>query len=169
MANKTLTQSRLKELLHYDPDTGVFTWRTNRSHIRIGDMAGAAHNRGYWQIQVDGRIYLAHRLAWMYVHGAFPIAGTDHINGVRHDNRIANLREATQAENHQNRSKQSNNNSGFIGVYWDSKRDKWCADIQAGKKRIRLGRFDAPESAHAAYLTAKAKLHTFNPTVRADD
>lgn len=163
-----LTQSRLKTLLNYDPDTGVFTWLgiTGR-RARTGDLAGTTHREGYRHVQVAGRRYQAHRLAWLYMTGAFPVAGIDHINGIRDDNRMINLREATQSENHQNRAKRSDNKSGFIGVSRDSGRQKWRAYIKIQKRNKHLGYFDSPEAAHAAYLAAKARLHTFNPTVRA--
>lgn len=162
-----LTQSRLKELLHYCPDTGVFTWQRARQGVRVGCVAGGIGGEGYRSIRVDGRNYLAHRLAWLYVYGEWPKDQIDHINGVKDDNRIANLREATNAENNQNLAMRSSNKSGFVGVHWHSRDRKWHANIRINMKRKFLGRFNTPESAHAAYLAAKAELHTFNPTVRA--
>lgn len=162
-----ITQERLKELLHYDAASGAFTWLIRTSNrIKIGDMAGTIHPRGYRHIRLDGKDYQAHRLAWLYVHGCFPAAGTDHINGVRDDNRIVNLREATHAENGQNRAMRSNNCSGFLGVFWHRKACKWMAQIRFEGKQKYLGLFESPESAHATYLAAKAELHTFNPSVR---
>ena len=118
-----LNQSRLKELLAYDPDTGVFTRlvKSNRN-VRIGAVAGTCDSKGYGQISVDGKLYRAHRLAWLWMTGAWPVAQLDHRNGVRHDNRWENLREATNGENNQNAAIRSNNTSGFMGVCWDSHR-----------------------------------------------
>lgn len=162
-----LTQSRLKQLLHYDPDTGVFTWLANRGRkAKTGGMAGSINTCGHRQIKIGGRAYMAHRLAWLYVHGAWPKDQTDHINGVRDDNRIANLREATQSENNQNVAMYSNNTSGFIGVSWFPATMKWKAQIKVNGGVKHIGYFDMPEAAHAAYLAAKAELHTFNPCVR---
>ena len=163
-----LTQSRLKQLLHYDPETGVFTWRVSPcNRVRTVSVAGSLGMKGYRRIRIDRSNYFAHRLAWLYMHGQFPCDKTDHINGVKDDNRIANLRAATDAQNSQNRAKQSNNTSGIPGVYWSSKNKKWCAMIGINRRRKYIGYFDDPEAAHAAYLAAKAELHTFNPTVRA--
>ena len=113
-----LTAERLREVLDYGPDTGVFTWkiRTN-SRVKVGDVAGALRPDGYIQISIDGRLHRAHRLAWLYVTGESPPDQIDHINGVRDDNRIANLRLATSAENKQNlRRAKSRNKTGFLGV-----------------------------------------------------
>lgn len=162
-----INQERLKELLHYDPETGMFIWCVKPSRrVKSGAAAGGIDSKRYRVIRIDGVYYKAHRLAWLYVHGRFPIRDIDHINGVRDDNRIANLREATRAENGQNRKKNINNTSGFHGVSWDSANRKWRASIQVNSRPKRLGLFDAPESAHAAYLAAKAELHTFNPRIR---
>lgn len=161
-----LTQMRLKELLLYDPETGVFTWlsKPNRS-IRMGDVAGCMAS-GYRQIKIDGRLYRAHRLAWLYVHGKWPADQIDHINGVRDDNRIVNLREATQSQNQQNRTANANNTSGFPGVCWSKQKRKWRSQIKLASRNKYLGIFDTPVAAHAAYLAAKAELHTFQPITR---
>ena len=166
MAKTDLTAERLRELLYYDPDTGVFTWRakTNR-RIPVGIVAGTIHRLGYVIIQLCGKRHFAHRLAWMYAYGTFPSKHIDHINGDGRDNRITNLREATQAENMQNRRKSSRNKSGFLGVCAVGSR--WKAQIQVHGKHKNLGLFETPESAHAAYASAKKKMHAFNPTLRA--
>lgn len=162
-----ITQSLLKELLHYDMDTGALTWVADqRGHIRAGANAGSRRPNGYLSIKIRQRRYYAHRLAWLYVYGEWPKDQIDHINGVKDDNRIANLREATHAKNGQNRTKQSNNSSGFVGVSWHSRDRKWQATIKIDGANKHLGCFDAPEAAHAAYCAAKAKYHTFNPVLR---
>lgn len=166
MFRTNLTAARLRELLHYDPETGVFTNRVVRPRTVLGAVAGGHDSYGYITISVDVRRYLAHRLAWLYVYGEWPSKNLDHINGVRDDNRIANLREATQAQNLQNRAAASIGRSGVLGVGWDSSRKKWVASIKHQGKARHLGRFSTVEGAQAAYLAAKAQLHTFQPTTR---
>ena len=161
-----IAQSRLKELLHYDPDTGDFTWLVQAGRIRIGDIAGSQHSRGYRDIRVDGKSYYAHRLAWLWMTGAWPVAGMDHRNGVRDDNRWGNLREATSAENQQNRATNNNNKCGFTGVCWCRQRRKWRAYINISGRNKYLGLFTTPEAAHEAYLAAKAAHHAFQPATR---
>jgi hypothetical protein len=137
----SLTQARLKEVLHYDPETGVFTWAVGRPKAAKDYAAGSLSDRGYIVIVVDGVRHRAHRLAWLYVHGTHP-EQIDHENHVRHDNRLCNLRETNNTENHKNISKPSNNKSGVVGV-------SWCQRIkqQQGKWETRicgqfLGYFD---------------------------
>lgn len=163
-----ITQSRLKELLHYDPDTGVLTWLVGRGGVRAGAIAGAPNPpNGYLRVRLDGKSYYAQRLACLYIHGELPTSGMDHINGIRDDNRWVNLREATLAQNHQNRAIGGRNTSGFQGVSWYKASRKWVASIVKDRRKIHLGRYDTPEAAGSAYLVAKAKFHTFNPEVRA--
>lgn len=162
-----LTQSRLKELLNYDPDTGVFAWLVKPSkRVNVGAIAGCLSIYGYRQIQIGGEQYFAHRLAWLYMTGDWPKHQLDHRNGLRDDNRWDNLREATNAENGQNLAIFSNNTSGFMGVSWDHKRQKWQASLMTNGHHKHLGRFDTPEAASAAYLAAKAEHHTFQPIPR---
>lgn len=163
MTNK-LTQKRLKELLDYHPGTGVFTWRINRGGTaKTGSVAGCVLGDEYLQIQIDGKGYYAHRLAWLYVHGEFPPDQLDHINRVRADNRIANLRPATNAENNQNQCRRSDNTSGVVGVYWYKQLGKWRALIQLNGRLMHLGYYKTIEEAAAARAVAKAKYHTFHP------
>ena len=163
-----LTQERLKHLLHYDPDTGGFTRlvRTSNS-VKIGDVFfGCPGGYGYLLISVDTKLYKAHRLAWLYVHGAWPDSDIDHINGIRDDNRWGNLREATRSENMQNQTLSKKNTSGEAGVSWDKQSRKWAATITFNRRTIHLGRFSDKLDAAAAYAKAKAEIHPFNPTVR---
>lgn len=154
-----ITADRLREVLGYDPITGRFTWRkcvSNRSPA--GSEAGCVDKeRGYVRLGVDGAVHLAHRLAWLYVTGEFPVVGIDHINGARSDNRFANLRPAAQSENCCNRGRQANNTSGFKGV--TKNHDKWMAQIHLHGIRHYLGTFDSKEHAHGAYASAAARLH----------
>jgi hypothetical protein len=162
-----LTQSRLKELLHYDPDTGVFTRLvTTSSNAKVGDVAGSINNNRYLNICIDSKLYPAHRLAVLYMTGSFPKKHTDHIDGDRANNRWTNLRECTPAENHQNRTSHKNSSSKYIGVCWHRRDQKWVAHIRINGKRIHLGYFETEESAHQAYCKAKAELHQFNPVPR---
>jgi len=158
-----LTQERLRELLCYDQITGVFFWEIGRA---AGAVAGWGHPSGYIFIKLDGRSYAAHRLAWLYVHGRWPVDQTDHRNGKRNDNRIQNLRECSSAENNQNTAIYGSNRSGLLGVGWHKASRRWRARIDAGGKQNHLGLFSSPEEAHEAYLSAKARLHTFQPAPR---
>lgn len=156
-----LTQARLKELLKYDPETGEFTRRLGRRGYAAGTRAGTAHPEGYIVITIDRVRYLAHRLAWFYIHGVWPPADTDHINGKRADNRIANLRCATRAENSQNvRCSRRGSELGVLGV--SRNRDKFRACIRIAGVPTHLGTFPTIEEAEQAYLRAKAELHPFS-------
>lgn len=161
-----LTQPRLKELLSYHPETGVFTWIARTRNTKIGDVAGCLSIYGYRCIQIGGKQYRAHRLAWLYMVGDWPTNQIDHRNGIRDDNRWHNLREATNAENGQNIAMYSTNTSGFMGVSWDHKRQKWQALLMTNGHHKHLGRFDTPEDARDAYLAAKAAHHEFQPIPR---
>lgn len=158
-----VTQARLKELLNYDPGTGVFTWRVSRGPKPADSVAGVIKGNKYIYIGVDGKTYLAHRLAWLYAHGIFPLGQVDHANRIKTDNRIENLRLATQAENMQNLSKPRNNTSGVIGVSWDKQHKKWRAQIMIHGRQIYLGLYETIDGALAARYAAKEKYHTFNP------
>jgi len=126
--------------------------------VKAGDVAGRGSGGGYRQISVDNRLYLAHRLAWLYMTGEWPEVQIDHVNMDRADNRFVNLRQATRSENKGNMRAQANNASGLKGVYWHKRAGKWCAQINTNGTRRHLGCFDSPEAAHAAYI-ASAKKH----------
>jgi hypothetical protein len=156
-----MNQERLKELLTYDPDTGNFFWNVDKSRgAKKGQKCSIeATNTGYLRIGIDGKRYLAHRLVWLYVHGQFPDNDLDHINRIRTDNRICNLRQATRAENLQNKS-------NVKGVYWHKRAKKWLAQIKLNKKHFYLGLHENFEDARQAYISAALQLHTHNPHVR---
>ena len=117
-----LTQKRLKELLHYDPSTGIFTWLVALSKkVKIGDIAGHIDSKGYRHIGVDCDVYRASRLAWLYMEGYFPEHEVDHEDRVRHNDRWKNLRHLTHSCNLKNRGVNSNNTSGITGVNWDKR------------------------------------------------
>lgn len=160
-----LTAARLRELLHYDPETGVFTWLvSNTKRVRVGGIAGCTSDHGYIRIAIDGVQHRAHRLAWLYMTGEWPAHQIDHINGTRDDNRIKNLRQATDAQNRQNlRKPRSDNRCGMLGVC--ANRDRWRAVIQVGGKFKHIGTFDTPELAGAAYLAQKSILHPYQTIV----
>ena len=157
-----LTQARLRELLHYDPETGFFTWRVSTAQsVQTGDRAGSMSSWGYWRIEVEGRRYKSHQLSWLYVYGQFPEKRLDHKNRNRTDNRIANLREATPPQNNANSKTQRNNTSGLKGAHWRGGRHKhgWRSTVTYNRKRIHLGIFPTPELAHAAYCQAAKELY----------
>lgn len=160
-----ITAERVREVLDYDLETGVFTWAKGGHGIFFGSIAGTKKNTGYICIKIDGKMYRAHRLAWLYVHGAFPDGDIDHVSRVRDDNRISNLRVASKAENAQNRSKNRNNKSGVAGVYWHKLSKKWAAQIKVNRISIHLGSYKDIDEAKAARSEAKAKYHKFHPEV----
>lgn len=155
VVRKQATQDRLKELLCYDPSTGVFIWKVDRGGMAKADtVAGTIPKGQYCIISIDSIVYPAHRLAWLYVHGEWPKDDIDHINNNRSDNRISNLREATRSQNLQNASIMSNNTSGYKGVFWIKNKNRWSAQIKINGKRRRLGVFKTALDAHKAYCLA---------------
>ena len=153
-----LTQARLKELLHYDPSTGDFTW-IGGSRTPIGKRAGCLFDTGYIRIQIAGRFYRAHRLAWLYVTGAWPRHQIDHIDGQRDNNAFHNLRDVTAGVNSQNRRKaHPGSASGLLGVAKGYK-GQWNAYITAAGRSQYLGTYQTANEAHAAYLAAKRRMH----------
>jgi len=155
-----LTQDRLKELLHYDPETGLFTRRTSTGGKHAGSVCGAPQNRGYIQVMVAKVNYLAHRLAWFYVNGVWPENDVDHIDGVRTNNQWKNLRSATRSFNLQNMHKSHVDSvTGFLGCTYDKSRNKYSASIFTDGKRKHLGRFASAIEAHEAYLKVKRQIH----------
>lgn len=154
-----LTAERLREVLCYDAGSGVFTWRMTRPKAAAGTKAGGVHpTLGYVFIGVDGKKYCAHRLAWLHVTGKWPLDCVDHINGIRHDNRYENLREATKKINAENqRSPRSTNKTGLLGVTKIGKR--FQAAIHVEGKQVKLGYFDTPQEAQTAYIAAKRVHH----------
>lgn len=151
----------LIEVLAYDEESGVFTWNSARPGIKVGDVAGSFNGNRYWKISIDRKNYMAHRLAWLYVHGDWPRAYIDHIDGCRHNNAINNLRECSGSENQQNKSPNKVGTSKYLGVSWD--RGRWRAGIAVNGKNKHLGRFKVEEDAAEAYRLAKQILHSFNP------
>lgn len=154
MANSILTQARLKELLDYDPETGVFTNKVRRP----GSAAGTVQSDGYVKVRLLGGQYYAHRLVWLYVHGEFPDSDLDHINRDRQDNRIENIRKVTRSENPHNRGLFKVNKSGFKGVSWVPRGSRWQAAIKVNHRSYHLGWHETLDSAVAARLRAERAL-----------
>lgn len=153
----TLTAQRLREVLDYNPGTGIFVWRVRPADcVHIGDVAGGPNERGYWRIRVDGRRYRASRLAWLYMTGAWPRAGIDHWDRVPGNNAWINLREANQVQNGANRGLAKNNTSGMKGVHRYNE-NKWIVKFRAKGVYHYLGIFECAGAAQAAYALAAAK------------
>ena len=151
-----LTAEELREHLDYDPETGVFTRRTTISNcVQIGYVAGGKSTNGYIRLRVLNKKYSAHRLAWLYVYGSWPSKHLDHINGIRDDNRVANLREATPSENSRNMKKRRSARCKLKGVR--VYKGRFLAQICVRGKNVHLGCYDTEEEAHAAYLAAAKK------------
>jgi len=154
-----MNADELRALLHYDPDTGMFTWiGKRRSGVPAHRIAGSVHKKGYINIVVMGKSYRAHRLAWFYMRGEWPKDQIDHINMIRADNRWSNLREATGSINQQNKRRAMvTNSTRLLGAFRNGK--YFSAKIHVGGKQRYLGNFKTPEGAHAAYLRAKLEHH----------
>lgn len=155
---------RIKSLLSYNPENGLFIWlkKPNKfNHMEIGDVAGTTHKKhGYVVIGCDKKYYKAHRLAWFFTYGVWPEIDIDHINSVKHDNRLANLRLATREQNCQNERKaRSNNKTGLLGVHY---KDGWYrARLHVNGKEKYLGQFKTSKEAYECYLKAKRQHHPF--------
>lgn len=153
-----LTQERLKEVLLYDPLTGIFKWRIKIGNRLPGNIAGCKHNRGYLTIKIDGRANLAHRLAWLYMTGAWPKNDIDHRDTNRSNNVFDNLREATGAQNCFNRSRRSDNSSGIKGVTFHRRLKKYQTYICKNGHQFHLGYHDTLSKAASAYAEAANRL-----------
>lgn len=154
----TLSVGRLRSLFSYDPLTGQFRRKISSGKARKGSIARGSNARGYIFIPIDGKTYPAQRLAWLYCYGEMPLQDLDHINRDRADNRIANLRLCTKAENARNATMRGAS-SGLKGVYWRPKPHKWVAIITADRQRHFLGSFDSSADAARAYNQAAERLH----------
>jgi len=153
-----LTQERLKELLHYDPDTGVFTWLVSKGRGKAGSEAGTLNKIGYRILGFDGKMHRAHRMAFLYMEGEIPKEEIDHINRDKGDNRWSNLRHVSRSVNMRNRPLVSNNRSGVIGVCWSKSTGKWqvLISIESGKQK-HLGVFEDFDEAVAVRKAAEVE------------
>lgn len=156
-----LTAECLREVLRYDPATGLFTWLVSTSNrIKVGAIAGAiGRNHGYRLISVGGVLHRANRLAWLYMTGAWPADYVDHINGHRADDRWANLRASDHSHNLANAVRPRHNTSGFKGVHLHKQTGSWRARISKNGKHKSLGLYPTKEAAHAAYCVAANELY----------
>lgn len=156
-----LTQEELKRLFDYDKETGIFTRKISTcNRVNIGDVAGSKMKIGYLLINISNKKYYAHRLAWFYEYGAWPKDKIDHINGIRNDNRICNLREVNNRKNGENqRNPTINNKTGFLGVYFHKQAKKYCVQIGVMGKTKYIGLFIYKEDAYNAYIKAKREFH----------
>ena len=137
-----LTQDRLKEVLHYNPDTGIFTWIEKVSNkINVGDIAGSNHSSGYFSIMIDCKNYMSHRLAFLYMDGSFPTHDVDHRYGEKKDNRWEKIRRFTRQQNSRNQKLRNDNKSGATGVFWYARKSKWVASIRVDGASKHLGYF----------------------------
>lgn len=153
-----LAAERLRELLDYDLATGIFVRKTAIVGIPAGAVAGRVRADGYVKISVDGKLYYGHRLAWLYVHGEWPLGRLDHEDTIKHHNWIGNLRPATQSQNGGNAARSRANTSGFKGVTYDRAHQAWKAQIRKNRARIHIGLYPTAEAAHAAYVEKAREL-----------
>jgi len=156
-----LTAQELRNILSYDSATGLFTWLVSRGRAVAGDQAGSPNSRGYIHIKIFKVLYKAHRLAWLYMYGTWPLHDIDHINRIKTDNRICNLRLATRSMNTQNTPNRSSNTSGQKGVCWLKRNKKWVAKITVNYSIRYLGVFNDFNEAVAARKKAEKQFHPY--------
>lgn len=148
---------RIRSLFDYDPLTGdLIRIASVGGGTRVGDRAACLNTDGYVVVNIDKRQYRAHRIAWLLTYGAWPRSEIDHINGVKSDNRISNLRLASPSQNQANRKKKQNK-AGHRGIHWNARDKRWNAKITVDGKQIHLGMFTTPDAAAEAYRTAAEK------------
>ncbi|TQE92541.1 MAG: hypothetical protein FKY71_19880 [Spiribacter salinus] len=172
LLDDTLSQEEVRERFTYNPKTGEFfhkhrprsmfssdrDWKKWNTRYE-GNLAGARSYYGYWRIIINRRHYMAHRIAWLWVHGEWPPEDIDHINGDRTDNRISNLRLATRSQNIMNSKRRRTNRSGVKGVRWIPARRKWRAEVGLEGDSHYIGEFDDLRAAEAAVMAARGELH----------
>jgi hypothetical protein len=152
-----ITHEEITRLLDYDPESGIFTWKTSGGSRKIGRIAGSLHKSGKWQLMLNKKNYWAHRLAWFYVYKKWPTNVIDHINGDGIDNSINNLRDCTETQNQYNRKLNKNSKTGYKGVTISG--NKFIAKISVGDREKWLGTFDTAEEASETYKSFAKQLH----------
>jgi hypothetical protein len=149
----------LREQFWCDPQTGAVYLKRGTQRKKAGSRADFVRDSGYAFVAVDRKFVRAHRVVWALVNGQAPDCDIDHVNGVRSDNRIVNLRLASRSENISNARNAAVGVSGYRGVVWKQKAAKWAAQIKKDGKRFHLGLFEDPRAAHQAYVAASIELH----------
>jgi hypothetical protein len=154
-----ISAEEARRLFSYNPDSGeVVRAVTTATRAKAGDVVGSFDLYGYKTVRVAKRSYKLHRLIWLLVYGRWPAGDVDHINGIRDDNRLCNLRDVTRQTNLQNQ-RTANGRTGLLGAYFDRRKGTFYARISMKNKAIHLGTFNTPEEAHAAYINAKRQMH----------
>ena len=162
-----ITPELLRQLLRYEPDTGKLFWQSREdgsstskrfNKIFAERSAGRVNSSGYVKLSINGRIFPAHRIAWMMHYGSWPDGQIDHENGCRSDNRICNIRCVTPKENSMNKKVSKKNTSGFIGVHWNAKNKKWIASISDGNKCKYIGSYKDVRDAVTARLSVQSSM-----------
>lgn len=157
--NPRPTPERVRDVLNYDPNTGILRWRVaTGKKARPGKVVGCTDGHRRVLVGIDGYRTRAHILVWVWVHGEWPSMMIDHINGDPSDNRLCNLRLATPSQNQANRRRRCDNCSGLKGVHLHRQTGKWRAQIRVGGRSQHIGLFVSKEEAHAAYMGAATKL-----------
>lgn len=153
----SLTANKLRELAHYDPETGIMTRRVDAhgGRWKAGQRIGSDDGRGYLRARIGGHKDYVHRFAWLYMTGGWPSRDIDHIDGNPANSSWANLRDVDMVQNQRNKKVQKNNASGLKGAFRAGKR--WTSRIHVDGVNIVLGRFDTPEDAHEMYCEAAAE------------
>ena len=149
----------IKEHLLYNKNTGIFYWNVNRQKIQKGSIAGGLSGEGYIQIRVLGKKMGAHRMAWLLHYGTLPKNQLDHINEIKTDNRIENLREATHSQNMRNYTHNVKNTSGYKNVVWSKKSSKWQVGLRVNGKKKHIGLFNSINEAVEAAQSARQQFH----------
>ena len=150
MRTLTLDRKRLKDVVRYDKKTGLFYWRVSTGKACRDGVAGHTDSYGYTKISIDGVKYFAHRLAWFYVRGVWPLQNIDHIDRCKNNNKLANLRDVSQSLNGLNGPIRANNSSGYTGVSYDQRRSNWVAYVTRGRQKKHLGCFETCQQAAIA-------------------
>lgn len=160
MKLRNLDLENLFYALSYNEHTGEFRWNIRSGKSKPNSLAGSLKTNGYIAIQLFGYMYQAHRLAWFYFYGSWPKNQIDHINGIKNDNRIENLRDVTSFINQHNQTAaHRNSNSGALGVSFDKNSGKWKSQININGKKTHIGLYNSKEEAHNAYISAKIMFH----------